>query len=36
MPPVSHSFMADIYAAFVEQILDVAEQFREPDVQHYG
>ena len=35
MPPVSHRFMADIDAAFVQQIFDIAKGQRETDVQHH-
>ncbi len=34
MPPVSHRFMADIDAAFVQQILDISKGQRETDVHH--
>ncbi len=35
MPPVSHSLMTDIDAAFVQQIFDIAKRQRETDVQHH-
>ena len=35
VPPVSHRFMADIDAAFVQQILDISKGQRETDVQLY-
>ena len=35
VPPVSHRFMADINAAFVQQIFDISKGQRERDVQHH-
>ena len=35
MPPVSHGFMADFDAAFVQQIFHIAERQRETNVQHH-
>ena len=35
MPPESHSFMADIDAAFVQQIFHISKGQRERDVQHH-
>jgi len=34
MPPVSHSFMTDIDAAFVEHIFHIAKRQREMNAQH--
>ena len=35
MPPKSNSFVADIDAALVKQILDVSQREREPNVEHH-
>jgi hypothetical protein len=35
MPPISDCLVADVDAAFVEQILHVAERQRETNVQHH-
>ena len=35
VPPVSHRFMADIDAAFMQQVFDISKGQRETDVQHY-
>jgi hypothetical protein len=35
VPPVPHGYMADFNPAFVQQILNVAQRQREPDIQHY-
>ena len=35
MPPISHRFMADIDAAFVQQIFHIAKGQRETDIQHH-
>ena len=36
IPPKPDGFMADINAAFVQQILHIPERQREPDVHHHG
>ena len=35
MPPISHRFMANIDAAFVEQIFHIAKRQRKPDIEHH-
>ena len=35
MPPVSHSFMANIDAAFMEQVFDIAKGQWEAELQHH-
>jgi len=35
VPPQPHGFMADVDAAFEEQIFDVAPRKRIPDIQHH-
>ena len=35
MPPKSNSFVADIDAALVQQILDIPERQREPHIEHH-
>jgi hypothetical protein len=35
VPPEPHRFVANIYAALVEQILDVSQQKWEPDIEHH-
>lgn len=35
MPPVPHCLMADVDAPFMEQVLDISERQRKPNVQHH-
>ena len=35
MPPEPHRLVADVDAALVQQVLDVSERKREPDVHHH-
>ena len=35
VPPKPHRLVANIYTALVQQILDVPQRQREPDVHHY-
>ena len=36
VPPGANRFMADIDAAFVEQIFDLPQRKRIPDIHHHG
>lgn len=36
LPSKSDSFVADIDPAFMQQVLDIAERKREPDIEHQG
>ena len=36
VPPEPNGLMADLYAAFVKKVFDVAQRKRVADVQHYG
>ena len=36
MPPISHRFVADIDAAFMQQIFHIPKQQRELNVQHHS
>ena len=35
MPPETNSFVANIYAALVQQIFDVSQRKWEPDIEHH-
>jgi hypothetical protein len=35
MPPISDGFMADIDAPFMEQIFNIAQRQREPNIKHH-
>jgi len=34
-PPVTHRLMADVYAAFEQQVFDIPQRQRETDVHHH-
>ena len=36
MPPEPHSLVTDVDAALVQQILDVPQRKRKPDIHHHG
>ena len=36
VPPGANRFVADVDAAFVEQIFDLSQRKRKPDIHHYG
>jgi hypothetical protein len=35
VPPVPHGLVADLDASLVQQVFEVAQRQREPDVEHY-
>ena len=36
VPPISNRFVADVDAALVQQVFDIAKGEGEPDIHHHG